>query len=128
MNRKALIAAIILITMAGGTYARFDAESYRGDRISTPTRNIEESILDAASETSGGQVEAEPSEQKTNIDDQHVSRGGQCRIFMGEFKITAYTAGPESTGKRPGDPEYGITASGEKVEEWITIAKVFILQ
>jgi len=28
------------------------------------------------------------------------------------WKVTAYTAGPESTGKRPGDPGYGITASG----------------
>jgi 3D (Asp-Asp-Asp) domain-containing protein len=26
--------------------------------------------------------------------------------------VTAYTSGPESTGKRPGDPAYGITASG----------------
>jgi len=31
------------------------------------------------------------------------------------MKVTAYTAGPESTGKRPGDPAYGITASGKPV-------------
>lgn len=36
--------------------------------------------------------------------------------------ITAYTAGPESTGKRPGDPGYGITASGTRVQEGRTIA------
>lgn len=30
-------------------------------------------------------------------------------------KVTAYTAGPESTGKRPGNPGYGITASGKPV-------------
>lgn len=28
------------------------------------------------------------------------------------LEVTAYTAGPESTGKSPGDPAYGITASG----------------
>ena len=35
---------------------------------------------------------------------------------------TAYTAGYESTGKRPGHPAYGITRSGQKVAEGRTIA------
>jgi 3D (Asp-Asp-Asp) domain-containing protein len=38
------------------------------------------------------------------------------------FEVTAYTAGTESTGKRPGDAGYGITASGEPVQEGRTIA------
>jgi 3D (Asp-Asp-Asp) domain-containing protein len=38
------------------------------------------------------------------------------------FEVTAYTSGPESTGKSPGDPAYGITASGEPVQEGITVA------
>lgn len=38
------------------------------------------------------------------------------------FEVTAYTAGPESTGKRPGDAGYGITASSEPVREGITAA------
>ncbi|WP_077623735.1 LysM peptidoglycan-binding domain-containing protein [Sediminibacillus massiliensis] len=38
------------------------------------------------------------------------------------YKVTAYTAGYESTGKQPGDPAYGITASGTKVQEGETIA------
>ena len=38
------------------------------------------------------------------------------------FEVTAYTAGPESTGKRPGDPGYGITASGAPVRENRTLA------
>ncbi|MBA4495473.1 3D domain-containing protein [Paenactinomyces guangxiensis] len=42
--------------------------------------------------------------------------------MLGGFTLTAYTAGPESTGKRPGDPGYGITSSGEKVSEGLTIA------
>jgi 3D (Asp-Asp-Asp) domain-containing protein len=36
--------------------------------------------------------------------------------------LTAYTAGPESTGKRPGDPGYGITATGTTVMDGRTIA------
>jgi 3D (Asp-Asp-Asp) domain-containing protein len=39
------------------------------------------------------------------------------------FEVTAYTAGPESTGRNPGDDVgYGITASGEHVREDYTIA------
>ncbi len=36
--------------------------------------------------------------------------------------LTAYTAGPESTGKSPGHPAYGITASGNYVKDHHTIA------
>jgi 3D (Asp-Asp-Asp) domain-containing protein len=35
---------------------------------------------------------------------------------------TAYTAGPESTGKRPGHPAYGLTATGTRVKSGQTIA------
>ena len=42
--------------------------------------------------------------------------------YLGEFEITYYTAGPESTGKSPGHPAYGITRSGTTVEEGRTIA------
>ncbi len=35
------------------------------------------------------------------------------------MKSTAYTAGPESTGKRPGDKGYGITASGMKAQRGV---------
>lgn len=38
------------------------------------------------------------------------------------FKATYYDAGFQSTGKRPGHPAYGITKSGRKVKEGVTIA------
>lgn len=38
------------------------------------------------------------------------------------FKVTAYTAGEESTDKEPDDEDYGVTASGEKVKENHTVA------
>lgn len=38
------------------------------------------------------------------------------------FTLTAYTNGPESTGKRPGDKGYAITASGKRTREGHTIA------
>ena len=38
------------------------------------------------------------------------------------MEVTAYTAGYESTGKTPDHPAYGVTASGEIVQENHTIA------
>lgn len=38
------------------------------------------------------------------------------------FTLTAFTNGPESTGKRPGDKGYGVTASGKRTREGRTIA------
>ena len=48
--------------------------------------------------------------------------GGNLGVDLGVYKITAYTAGYESTGKTPEHPAYGITASGAEVKEGITIA------
>lgn len=38
------------------------------------------------------------------------------------YEVTAYTANAESTGKTPDHPAYGITASGDPVEQGVTIA------
>lgn len=51
-----------------------------------------------------------------------ASHAGSARSFLGNFTLTAYTAGPESTGKSPGEPGYGITASGKTVQPGVTIA------
>ncbi len=42
-------------------------------------------------------------------------------VYSQQFVMsaTAYTAGPESTGKNPGDPGYGITATGKQVSHGI---------
>lgn len=47
-----------------------------------------------------------------------LSRGGNTYRFTQVLYVTAtaYTAGPESTGKSPGHPMYGITYSGLRVQ------------
>jgi uncharacterized protein YabE (DUF348 family) len=51
------------------------------------------------------------------------SRGDRIRYSKTrKMTATAYTAGPESTGKSPGDRYYGITSSGRKVKPHHTIA------
>lgn len=50
--------------------------------------------------------------------DSGPSRG----VRAGTFKVTAYANSVEDTGKRPGDPGYGITASGRPTVAGRTIA------
>lgn len=70
-----------------------------------------------------------PKEKKVQKPDKNKSTKNKreqkvaSRQSTGEmYTLTAYTAGPESTGKRPGDPGYGITASGARVQEGVTVA------
>lgn len=57
-----------------------------------------------------------------------VARASEAVLpaFQGrpDIKVTAtaYTSGPESTGKRPGHPQYGITFTGTRAREGRTIA------
>ena len=38
------------------------------------------------------------------------------------MEVTAYTLDPRECGKLPSDPWYGITASGKRVQEGVTVA------
>jgi len=46
----------------------------------------------------------------------------QVRRVLKNVKLTAYSAGPASTGKTPDHPSYGMTSTGVKVQEGRTIA------
>jgi len=66
--------------------------------------------------------------EKPATTSQTISRGdvpaagNEHSDSLGVFKVSAYTAGHESTGKRPGDKGYGITSTGTRVRENYTIA------
>ncbi|WP_051272069.1 3D domain-containing protein [Shimazuella kribbensis] len=72
------------------------------------------------------QIPGEKSVVKVNTDvDKEIledttvfSRGKE----LGDFTLTAYTAGYESTGKKPNHPYYGITSSGAPVQDGVTVA------
>ncbi|GAB7057244.1 MULTISPECIES: 3D domain-containing protein [unclassified Paenibacillus] len=56
---------------------------------------------------------------------EQVTRNGvkfDVKQVINNVKLTAYSAGPASTGKDPDHPQYGITASGTRVTEGRTIA------
>jgi 3D (Asp-Asp-Asp) domain-containing protein len=48
---------------------------------------------------------------------RHLFRGRELLV-----QATAYSLAVEDCEKEPDDPDYGITASGEEVENWHTIA------
>ncbi len=54
--------------------------------------------------------------------DTSVSNSFSRGTSLGLFTLTAYTAGIESTGKKPGDEYYGITSSGVRVQDGVTVA------
>jgi len=59
--------------------------------------------------------------QIPNIEKNLIDPNMKIQTVM-SADLTAYTAGPESTGKSPGHPAYGVTASGKYVKDHHTIA------
>lgn len=58
---------------------------------------------------------AVPQEVAPDRDREAPPARGEERFVEVMMLVTAYTAGPESTGKSPGHPLYGVTASGARV-------------
>lgn len=67
------------------------------------------------------QIDVLSSKVETNRNelDNKISRGS---ADVRRMRVTAYDLSVESCGKLPNHPLYGITASGESVEEWYTVA------
>ena len=70
----------------------------------------------AAKKRNDGEGKRDPESDRTT--DRGLFDSSGCPDFL----ITAYTAGFESTQKRPGDPGYRQTATGTEVKEGRTIA------
>lgn len=127
------MAAVICSAITGGWMAYVQgqarAESFGDDRrangkeyrVGRPLSVAELREYEAAAPDGSGQAGAckELDDAQDRLvrlmDDYHGEP-------LGRFKITAYTAGYESCGKRPDDPLYGITATGTRVRENHTIA------
>ncbi len=84
------------------------------------TRQIDHSFKDLRPELQESDIEVEAN--GTIIRNYDSVDSGVIFTELGEYTITAYTAGYESTGKTPEHPAYGITASGSEVMEGMTIA------
>ena len=105
--------AIGLFLFVGSVYANESYTVQPGDGLMKISRNHDVAL--------GTLIASNPS--ITNPDE---ITPGQMIAIPDEngtpFTVTAYTAGYESTGKKPEDPGYGITASGTYVKEDRTLA------
>lgn len=92
--------------------------------LGTPETNYEEMDRHWHEMAAAERKAAEESTPAGNLRSGQLPSRGSASTYdnAGIFQITAYTAGYESTGKRPGDPGYGITATGTNVKEGRTIA------
>lgn len=73
---------------------------------------------DSSGEDVGHEDEESGEEETEGLSEDFVYVEDDAETFV----VTAYTSGPESTGKTEEDEGYGVTASGEDVEEGVTVA------
>lgn len=114
----ALIIATIATIILGGVVVH---GSVYASSISN-YENLDVNSEGEITETTEKNIDVEDVALSIGISESDVTDNDKKLIPIGEFKITAFTAGYESTGKTPEHPAYGITASGEKVKENHTIA------
>ncbi|WP_144482269.1 3D domain-containing protein [Bacillus pumilus] len=96
----------------------------------TPILTDDQAALQRANQrikTLEGEVEAlkKPKAKKPAVSNpsKHVVKRKQKAPKLAQtYEVTAYTNGPESTGKSAGDPDYGVTASGARTKTGHTIA------
>ncbi|NBD26154.1 3D domain-containing protein [Paenibacillus glycinis] len=65
--------------------------------------------------TAAGTAQAIPPKEKREVRETVVTSVMTKNLHHMQVVATGYTAGVESTGKKPGHPQYGITYSGVKV-------------
>ena len=112
-----LIACLLTIIISGlqakAMQAEIDELQYQNSRQAAQLKDKQEQIEILEIILKNREQDAsEPMAEEPEIEKE----------YLGEFEITYYTAGPESTGKTPDHPAYGITRSGAVVEEGRTIA------
>ncbi|SMO76550.1 3D domain-containing protein [Melghirimyces algeriensis] len=83
----------------------------------TEINNLADPSLIRVGQTLRVPVQGEKKKKQTNAMPA-INRGKS----IGKFTLTAYTSGPESTGKTPDHPAFGVTSSGAEAVEGYTIA------
>lgn len=108
MNGMKKVTPLLLIGLLAGcllapvAVAVSDRELHEADKPVLVERDVEVTPVRAARESE--------SEDKPHA------------VSLGEFEITAYCPCPLCCGKDPGDPEYGITATGTRATAERTVA------
>ena len=114
------VAVAVFALLAAGVYFSIkmivsDSLDARLKAIDAQARSVQEriQIIERDQESIRQQIRAlEASMRLTDSTSRGYSRTRQVQATL-----TFYTSGPESTGKRPGDAGYGVTASGRRLNQ-----------
>ncbi|MGM9986340.1 MAG: 3D domain-containing protein [Bacillaceae bacterium] len=94
----------------------------KNDQLESDKKRLNDKLSNKNSEVKKLQKKIDSLEKEVSPTVRKVGGTKQTGKSLGKYTVTAFTAGVESTGKQPGHPLYGVTASGKKVKEGITIA------
>lgn len=114
MNRKKLILVVALCYMSITALMPAMAKLQKPVVVKSQTKKVK-ALKDHSVDTASLLP-------KKNIKRVVIASANAPTPTHDTYLVTAYTAGYESTGKRPGDATYGVTASGTKVQSGVTIA------
>jgi len=111
-----LLGALVLVMQQSDKVHKIEIQNYESRLIKVENRYLDE-------KEKHEQTKLELAYTKRIVSDKDMlMRDFVTSEYAGEFDVSYYTAGPESTGKIPDDPFYGITASGDFVLEGYTAA------
>lgn len=116
LRRIALLSCMVLISL--GFWIIWDQAtdySLRAGSFSISRRAQTSQDAITAIEENQANIRHQVRLLERRLIDELVRRNNP-RIRTFEATLTFYTSGPESTGKRPGHPAYGITASGHRLK------------
>lgn len=117
----ALVVATITNIILGGVVVYGSSYEVKDIKVKQ-SEQLEDGPDGNSNGLSENDIDVEDTSFNINHDEYRVIDSDKDFTPIGEFKITAFTAGYESTGKTPDHPDYGVTASGNKVKENHTIA------
>lgn len=88
--------------------------------ISDDNGSISDNMDPPTADTNSGTSDTNPATSDASDVAQGPSSTARSSVLY--CTLTAYTAGPESTGKAPGDAGYGITSTGQRAVQGLTVA------
>ncbi len=111
-----LLGALAFVMQQSDKVHKLEVQNYENRLIQVETRYLKEKEQRLQTELELAYTKRIVSDKDMLMQDFVTSE------YAGEFDVSYYTAGVESTGKTPDDPFYGITASGDFVLEGYTAA------
>ena len=91
-------------------------------QLSDKIESMEQNILELQEQLQNTSGQVESLQQKNTQLEKELQAKRQSKSNWMTFTATYYDADFASTGKSPGHPAYGVTATGEKVQDGVTVA------